>query len=405
MVALLASFAAAQDTKPASRPASSPAPEASDAPVQTLSSGLKYQVLRAGEASKPARRGDYMKAHYEGRFADGEVFESTYKNGEPARFRFGGVPFIPGMSEALSLMSKGAKWRVTIPPELGYGKAGTPNGKIPPDATLTFDLEIVDIKSGDPLPEPPKEFVPVDAAKAKTTESKILCQTLAEGGGEAAKEGDTLVVHFNLWGPDQKLLQSTKATGEPMRIPVAQLKQNTSLPFMREMLAQMKPGEKRLLSVPPEQAFGAQARGPLPAGSTTTWELEIEKVLRPMTPPEFVKPADLKLTKSASGLETETIREGTGETPAPTDKVIINYVGWFTDGRVFDSSFQRGEPSNYALKQLVPGWQEALGKMKEGAIVRLVIPPSLAYGARGYPGLIPPDTTLVFYIELVRVPW
>jgi FKBP-type peptidyl-prolyl cis-trans isomerase len=383
---------------------SHPMPSGADsaaADVKSTASGLRYQVLKAGEAAgKSPRRGDYVKVHYEGRFEDGKVFDSSYQRGEPARFRLGRV--IEGWNEGLALMTPGAKWRLFIPSDLGYGKQGGPG--IPPDAALTFDVELIATKAGEPLPEPPKRFVAVESAKASTTASKIQYQTLAEGTGEPATGEDVLLVHYSLWGPDEKLLQSSAATGEPQRVPVKHLQGQTGLPFMRELLPQMKQGEKRRLLVPAEQAFGAQGNAMFPAGASSTWELEVAKILKPLPTPDFVKPESMKLTKTPTGLEYEVLKEGTGEAPTKADTVVINYAGWLLDGTPFDSSFGRGEPAAYPLARLIAGWQEGLQLMKEGAIVRLVVPPALGYGKDGK-GKIPGDATLVFYIELVGVQW
>lgn len=392
----LVAAAPAQDSKPGVET------PAADIPMTTTASGLKYQVLKAGPPGKTPKRGDFVKVHYEGRLTDGKVFDSSYQRGEPAKFRLGRV--IEGWNEGLGLMTVGAKWRLTIPSELGYGKQGTPDGSIPPDATLVFDVELIATKAGDPLPQPPA-FVAVDEAKATTTASKIKCETVCQGEGEAAVGDDVLVVNFNVWGPDNKLLQSSAATGEPIRIPVKQLSGQTGLPFMRELLPKMKAGEKCRVAVPAEQAYGTQGAGGIPPGATTTWELEVVKILKASKPPEFVKPADMKLEKTPSGLEYEFLRTGDGASPTLDDTVVINYTGWFLDGKVFDSSAGRGEPASFPLKRLIAGWQEGLQMMKEGSAARFVIPAALAYGARGRPPQIPADATLVFVVELVRVDW
>ena len=110
--------------------------------VTTLDSGLQYEVLVAAEGPKPTAS-DEVTTHYEGRLINGEVFDSSYKRGEPATFPLGGV--IRGWTEALQLMSVGEKWRLYIPPELAYGERGAPPS-IPPQATLIFDVELLGIQ-------------------------------------------------------------------------------------------------------------------------------------------------------------------------------------------------------------------------------------------------------------------
>ena len=103
-----------------------------------------------------------------------------------------------------------------------------------------------------------------------------------------------------------------------------------------------------------------------------------------------------------SGLQYKVLVEGAGATPGPSDTVSAHYHGTFEDGRVFDSSVERGEPIDLPVNGVIAGWQEALQMMKEGDKWRLVVPPELGYGAAGV-GSIPGNTTLIFEVELIKV--
>lgn len=106
---------------------------------------------------------------------------------------------------------------------------------------------------------------------------------------------------------------------------------------------------------------------------------------------------------TGSGLMYKVIEEGSGESPEPTDTVRVHYTGKFTDGTVFDSS-EGGEPVQFQLNQVIPGWTEGLQLMKEGATYEFYIPYTLAYGEAGAPrGGIPPYATLVFEVKLLEV--
>ncbi len=109
------------------------------------------------------------------------------------------------------------------------------------------------------------------------------------------------------------------------------------------------------------------------------------------------------VTQTESGLQYEVIREGDGAQPAATSQVRVHYKGSLIDGTEFDSSYSRGTPINFGLNQVIPGWTEGLQLMKEGAHYKFVLPPHLAYGERGAGGIIGPNATLVFEVELLEV--
>ena len=106
---------------------------------------------------------------------------------------------------------------------------------------------------------------------------------------------------------------------------------------------------------------------------------------------------------TASGLRYKIIQEGTGAIPVATSNVKVHYTGSFLNGQIFDSSVQRGEPIDFGLNQVIPGWTEGVQLMKEGAKYKFYIPYQLAYGERGYAGAIPPKSDLVFEVELIKI--
>jgi len=112
-----------------------------------------------------------------------------------------------------------------------------------------------------------------------------------------------------------------------------------------------------------------------------------------------------KMQTPPSGLQYHDTVAGTGPTPRPGQTVIVHYTGWLTNGKKFDSSVDRGEPFNFVLGQgqVIKGWDEGLSTMRVGGKRRLVIPPGLGYGARGAGQDIPPNSTLVFDVQLLGV--
>ncbi len=110
-------------------------------------------------------------------------------------------------------------------------------------------------------------------------------------------------------------------------------------------------------------------------------------------------------TTTASGLQIEEVTEGTGAEAKAGAQVRVHYTGWLTTGKKFDSSKDRGDPFSFKLGggQVIRGWDEGVAGMKVGGVRKLTIPPELGYGARGAGGVIPPNATLVFDVELLGV--
>ncbi len=106
---------------------------------------------------------------------------------------------------------------------------------------------------------------------------------------------------------------------------------------------------------------------------------------------------------TASGLQYEVLKKGTGKSPKPTDPVTVHYKGTLLDGTEFDSSYKRGEPATFQVNQVIPGWSEALQLMNVGGKYKLYIPSKLAYGQQGAGGKIGPNAMLIFEVELISI--
>ncbi len=133
----------------------------------------------------------------------------------------------------------------------------------------------------------------------------------------------------------------------------------------------------------------------------------------PKTKPNFIhpskipapagKPEDSQLTTAPSGFKYRVLRAGTGKSPQATDQVEVHYRGNLVDGKEFDSSYKRGNSTTFRVNQVIKGWTQALQMMKEGGRWQIVVPPHLGYGAMGAGNIIPPNATLIFEIELIKV--
>jgi FKBP-type peptidyl-prolyl cis-trans isomerase FkpA len=107
--------------------------------------------------------------------------------------------------------------------------------------------------------------------------------------------------------------------------------------------------------------------------------------------------------KTASGLIYESLKDGSGEQANPGATVQVNYRGTLANGTEFDSSYKRGQPATFPLNRVIPCWTEGVSKMREGGKARLTCPPGIAYGSRGAGAAVPPDATLTFEVELLKV--
>jgi FKBP-type peptidyl-prolyl cis-trans isomerase FkpA len=107
--------------------------------------------------------------------------------------------------------------------------------------------------------------------------------------------------------------------------------------------------------------------------------------------------------KTSSGLIYESLKDGSGLQASPEATVQVNYRGTLANGTEFDSSYKRGQPATFPLNRVIPCWTEGVGKMKEGGKAKLTCPPNIAYGSQGAGSAVPPNATLTFEVELLKV--
>lgn len=368
---------------------------AQDAKTVTTPSGLKLEMLVEGKPLTAPKPGDRVKVHYTGWLADGTKFDSSVERGQPLEFVIGVGMVIEGWDEALPLMNVGSKAKLFVPAALAYAAEGHPRAKIPPGADLVYEVELIDVVKGRPVPD----YRPADAAKQKTTESGLKFEVIEEGRGEGLAAADVAEVRCTIWTTDGKLVFSSGALGAPISGEVQSARlTRTGEKFLPEALLLMKPGGTYRVEVPPTLCWGETKVLPrLGPNAPTVWQIEVVKTVR------FAPLDPAKTKKTESGLEYEVIEEGTGATPGPAARVAVHYTGWLENGTEFDSSHRRGQPASFNLGQVIKGWIEGLQLMKEGATYRFRIPAALAYGERSPTEKIPPNSTLIFEVELLRV--
>jgi peptidylprolyl isomerase len=239
-----------------------------------------------------------------------------------------------------------------------------------------------------------------------TTESGLQYVITEEGNGEQPQPGDIVQVHYTGTLPDGTKFDSSLDRGEPISF---SLGTGQVIPGWDEGIGLMKVGDKAKLIIPPDLAYGSQgAGGVIPPNATLIFDVELVGIQPPPPPPPEaptqVSEADYITTDS--GLKYYDLEEGTGETPTPGQPVSVHYTGWLEDGSMFDSSLTRGQPFQFVIGagQVIPGWDEGVAGMKVGGKRQLVIPADLAYGEQGAGGVIPPNATLIFEVELLEAP-
>ncbi|MCA9925411.1 MAG: FKBP-type peptidyl-prolyl cis-trans isomerase [Anaerolineales bacterium] len=364
----------------------------------TTASGLQYVELEAGTGAQP-QAGDVVSVHYVGTLEDGTEFDSSISRGEPIQFQLGLGQVIPGWDEGIGLMNEGGKARLIIPPELAYGPQGAGN-VIPPNATLTFEVELVSVSPPPPTPTPLPPPTTVNEDDYTITDSGLKYFVLTEGSGESPEDLSIVTIHFDGWLEDGTSLGSSKISGQPITFALGRGEIMTG---WDEAVALMKPGERTQFVIPPELGFGeAGSGGVIPPNATLIFELELLDVQPSPPPPTEVDESDF--TETDSGLKIAILEAGDGESPAEGQLVTVHYRGWLEDGLQFDASYDRDQPFEFVLGTgaVIPGWDEGIALMKVGDTAQLVIPSDLAYGPTGS-GRIPPDATLIFEVELLSI--
>jgi FKBP-type peptidyl-prolyl cis-trans isomerase len=359
--------------------------------AQKTKTGLASKVLTPGTGSEHPRSWDEVTVNYTGWTAsDGKMFDSSTvarmpgQKAEPSKFPLNRV--IPGWTEGVQLMVEGEKRRFWVPEELAYkGQLGAPAGM------LVFDVELLGFKK---MPDPPKPPPDVAAAPAdaQKTASGLASKVLTKGKGtKKPSPTDTVKVHYTGWTTDGEMFDSSVTRNEPATFPIDKI-----IKGWTEGLQLMTVGEKRRLWVPKELAYND--RPGRPAGMLV-FDVELLDIVTPETPKD-VKAAPKNAEKTTSGLASVVLKKGTGDTkPTATSTVKVDYSGWTTDGKMFDSSVTRGEPAEFPLNGVIPGWTEGVQLMTVGEKRRFWIPEELAY--KGNPGA--PQGMLVFDVELLEI--
>lgn len=234
------------------------------------------------------------------------------------------------------------------------------------------------------------------------TDSGLQYEEVQAGSGSQPQAGDIVSVHYTGTLTNGVVFDSSYQRNEPLSF---SLGTGMVIPGWDEGIGLMNEGGKARLTIPPALAYGERgAGGVIPPNATLIFDVELVDV-RAGAPaePSAVNEADYVTTDS--GLKYYDFVVGEDAAPTANKLVTVHYTGWLLDGDKFDSSLDRGEPFSFTIGagQVIRGWDEGVMGMKVGGKRQLVIPAELGYGSRGAGGVIPPNATLVFEVELLEV--
>ena len=355
-------------------------------------SGLVYKKLVTNDAGTAPLRNDTVMINYTGwHQTTGETFFTNIKRGTPMPLNLSTTA--PGFTEAMQLLKKGEKAILWLPPSIGY--KGTPSGT---PETLVYEVELVDIIPAPPIPAdiaaPPANALTLPKSGAKY---EIVHPAT---GTEKAHSWDTVTYNYTAWdAANGRMFETTEMKKKPAKL--QPFKQSAT---MEEVLTTMSAGERiRFWASADKMSLSGRPLPSMPQG-TVCYELELltiePGVQPPPVPPDVAKPpADAK--KTAKGTFYKLLSAGApgGVHPKTTESVKVNYTGWTTDGRMFDSSVIRKEPAEFSLQGVIQGWTDGIPQMVVGDKMRFWIPEELAY--KGQPGR--PQGMLVFDVELLEI--
>ncbi|MFI5387274.1 MAG: FKBP-type peptidyl-prolyl cis-trans isomerase [Fimbriimonadales bacterium] len=332
---------------------------------------IKDVAVGTGRA---AQANDVVTVEYTGTLIDGKEFDSS-KGKPPYLFTLGQGQVIKGWDEGVAGMKVGGDRELTIPPDLGYGDQG--KGIIPPKSTLKFDVKLLRIdRAGD---------------------KQELEQTIVKpGSGAAVVEGDMIDVHYLGTFLNGVKFDSSYDRKKPLQILAGHAR---LIKGFSQGLEGIKEGEKRRLVIPPSLGYGNSDRGPIPGRSTLVFEIEVVKV----TPKAEVAKQIEAIRKK---LSIQELAPGTGPGIKNGDTASIHVSLTVAGGKTLFNTRDRGQPESYPVGagQLGQGFDAALVGMKTGQKRKITVPPDLAFGAEGAGnGSIPPNATIVFEVEVVKI--
>lgn len=228
----------------------------------------------------------------------------------------------------------------------------------------------------------------------------LVIKDVELGHGIPADSGYYFIAHYTGYLDNDEIFDTSHERNTPINF---QLGVGQVIPAWEFGIKGMRAGGKRTITAPPELAYGETGiPGILPAGITLHFEIEMIEVIKP---PSAWDISDNRMRSTDSGITYVIVESGRGNKPGPNDLVAVNYSGFLEDNSLFDSSFLRSEVFRFRVgtDYVIKGWDQIVQDMRLGEKRVVFIPPNLAYGNGGLNGIIPPNATLRFDIELIEI--
>jgi len=354
-------------------------------------SGLTYKKLVTNDAGTPIKRNDTVLIKYTGwSQTTGKTFFTNQSSSQAWPLNL--TQAAAGFAEAMQLLRKGEKAVLWMPADIGYKTK-------PTDGTAEPRVYQVEVTEVTPAPAPPDDVAKPPANAAALPSGTKFVVIHPGTGKDKARQFDNVTYTYTVWDTDGRMIDADHQ------------KPRTEPPYKQavglwEMMTSMTAGERTRFWVDAEKMVLSGVK-PLPVQhGLVCIEVEVLQIGKadhepPPTPPDVAKPPD-GVKKTAKGVFYRLVKAGPGKDPRhpeATNTVKVNYTGWTTDGRMFDSSALRGEPATFSLGGVIAGWTDGIPVMTIGDHVRFWIPEELAYkGAAGKPAGM-----LVFDVELLEI--